>query len=242
MLTVPITTPHFHVRVLTLLSNYLKELREQPDRDSPVPTVSSLSPLDTPLAPGELVSQLLAVASPWIDLSSPDPVIYNISRQVLELEIAYAAFCGIGNIIVQGPKLYHGKLQGDGIIRYAYAIQEALTIGPYVQLSISLPMIDNPAEEEESDFRSLAAHARGKFMGFSADEYEDIFTEMSEENIQGTSSIHQTGKSAKLDLFGTWDAWNVIRSICKYNNRLFVGKNRIISSLQSFNIRGSLHL
>ena len=242
MLTAPITTPHFHVRVLTLLSNYLNEIREQLGRDLPVPTVSSLSPLDTPLAPGELVSQLLAIASPWIDLSSPDPVIYNISRQVLELEIAYAAFCGIGNIILQGPKLHHGKLHGDGIIRYAYAIQEALTIGPYVQLSVSLPMIDNPAEEEEFDYRSLAAHARGKSIGFSTDDYEEGFTEMSEEGVHGTPSSRSTGKSAKIDLFGSWDAWNVIRSICKYNSRLFVGKNRIISSLQSLHMRGSLRI
>ena len=234
MLTAPITTPHFHIRILTLLSNYLSELRDHPAKDLPVPTIPSLSPVDTPLAPGEIVSQLLAVASPWIDLSSPDPLIYNVSRQVLELEIAYAAFCGIGNVILQGPKLHHGKLHGEGVIRYAYAVQEALSIGPYVQLSVSLPMIDNPAEEEDDDYRSLAAHARGEYMGFSVDEYEEVPEEMSEEKVQATPSSRFTSRSAKIDFFGTWDAWNVIRSVCRYNSRLFVGKNWITHSLQSF--------
>jgi hypothetical protein len=29
----------------------------------------------------------------------------------------------------------------------------------------------------------------------------------------------------KIDLFGTWDAWDAIRKMCKYHSRLFVGKN-----------------
>jgi protein arginine N-methyltransferase 5 len=27
-----------------------------------------------------------------------------------------------------------------------------------------------------------------------------------------------------IDLFETWDAWNLIRNVCKYNSRLSVGK------------------
>lgn len=34
-----------------------------------------------------------------------------------------------------------------------------------------------------------------------------------------------TAKANKeIDLFETWDAWNLIRSVCKYNSRLSVGK------------------
>ncbi|KAL6719542.1 hypothetical protein ACLMJK_003783 [Lecanora helva] len=223
MLTTPMTTPHFHARVLTLLSNHFNQLYAASEENSPVPTISSLSPVDTPLAPDEIVSQLLAVASPWIDLSSPDPVIYDISRQVLELEIAYAAFCGIGNVILPGPKLHHGKLHGEGIMKYAYAIQEALSIGPYVQLSISLPMMDYPAEEDEAeDYKSLSAHARGKYLGLLPDEYEEFPTEELEENAEGIPQSGAPGKSAIFDFFGTWDAWNIVRTVCKYNSRLFV--------------------
>ncbi len=31
-------------------------------------------------------------------------------------------------------------------------------------------------------------------------------------------------ENRELDLFETWDGWNLIRSVCKYNSRLSVGK------------------
>ena len=206
MLTTPITTPHFQSRVIAQLSNHLEALRSHPSLTPP--TVPELSPVDTPLTPGEVISQLLAVASPWIDLCSPDPLVYNVSRQVLDLEIAYAAFCGIGNIIIPGPKLHHGKLHGEGVTQYAYTIQEALTIGNYIQIQIWLPMIDHLDAGDGDVEGSMTPFAREEYM------------EAEEEN-----------KSRKADVFGTWDAWNIIRSVCKHNARLFVGKNTEIRSL-----------
>ena len=224
MLTTPITTPHFHSRVLTLLSNHLNELNTQPNSNIHTPTIPSLSSVDTPLSPNEIVSQLIAVASPWIDLSSPDPLLYNISRQVLELEVAYAAFCGVGNIILPSPRLHHGGLHGDGITQYAYAVQEALNVGPYISFSVSLPMMDIPEEEEDDDPSSLVAQVRRKYLGL---EYEDG----SDEEIEGAAGNIASKKSWKFDYYGTWDAWNVIRTICKYNSRLFVGKKYITHPL-----------
>ena len=224
MLTTPITTPYFHSRVLTLLSNYFKELGSHPHRSIPTPSLSSLSPVDTPLAPGEIVSQLLAVVSPWIDLCSPDPVIYNLSRQVLELEVAYAAFCGVGNIILPYPKLHHGKLSGEGITQYACAVQDALSIGHYIQMSVSLPMMDNLEQEGNEVIGSLADRARAKYLGLTEGGlYRSSVDGMDEDDEKGTIAGSRK-KLAKFDFFGTWDAWNVIRTVCKYNNRLFVGK------------------
>lgn len=224
MLTTPITTPHFHSRVLTLLSNHLNELGSQPTRSIPAPVIPSLSPFDTPLAPGETISQLLAVVSPWIDLCSPDPAVYNISRQVLELEVAYAAFCGIGNIILPSPKLHQGKLHGEGVMQYAYAVQEALNIGNYIQMSISLPMMDNPEQNSDEVVGSLAERARAKYLGLSENGSQKNSMEELEENEDGGTVIFSRKNSARFDFFGTWDAWNVIRTLCKYNNRLSVGK------------------
>ncbi len=208
MLTTPITTPHFQSRVIAQLSNHLEALRSH--QSLPPPTLPELSPVDTPLTPGEVISQLLAVASPWIDLCSPDPLVYNISRQVLELEIAYAAFCGIGNIIIPGPKLHHGKLHGEGVTQYAHAIQEALAIGNYIQIQIWLPMIDHTDIDGEDVEGSLTPFAREEYIG-----------------------AEEESKSRKTDIFGTWDAWNIIRSVCKHNARLFVGKDTEIHSLLS---------
>ena len=171
------------------------------------PTVSPLTMYDTDLAPGEMTPQLFATASPWIDLCSPDPVIYSISRQVLLLEIAYAAFCGVTNVIIPGPELHHGNAHSEGVAQYAYTIQEVLEIGMYVQVLISLPMIDDPGAIEEYEGEGLGARARPEYL-------RPI-----------TSSF-----TPKIDLFGSWDAWNIIRNACKYNHRLYVGKKHVALS------------
>jgi len=233
MLTTPITTPIFRARILTLVSNHLEELEKHPGKNVPMPTIPSFSPFDTPLAPDDIVSQLLAVASPWIDLSSPDPVIYGISRQVLELEVAYAAFCGIANIILPSPRLHHGRLHGEGITQYAYAIQKALNVGQYLQLSVSLPMMDNPEDEEDDDNSSLAALARGRYTGLPENGYDKTSMDDGEEVGDPETGSRSSRKTARFDFFGTWDAWNVIRTVCKYSNRLYVGKNRTTYPSQS---------
>ncbi len=206
MLTSPITTPHFHSRVLTLISSYLSELESfesSPNTHTkstpPAPIIPPLGPVDTPLTPGNTVSQVIAYSSPWIDLCSSDPLIANISRQVLNIEIAYASFCGVGNIIIPGPRSYSSGLSNnDGLIQYARAIQEALTIGSYIQMAIHVPMYGN--EETKEMIGDLRPFAR---------DYKT--TEKAKENRE-------------LDLFETWDGWNLIRSVCKYNSRLSVGK------------------
>ena len=236
MLTSPITTPDFHSRVLVLLSNHITELERNPAAELPIPDISSLSPVDTPLAPGDVVPHLLAFVSPWLDLCSPDPIIYNVSRQVLELEVAYAAFCGVGNIILPSPKLHHGKLHNEGVTQYAYAVQEALKIAQYIQLSINLPMMDDPNQDSDEVEGSLANVARAKYMGLPDGHNQKSFLESTRENLRDTdqdddgASIRRK-RSARFDFFGTWDAWNVIRTLCTYNARLFVGKDRTISPL-----------
>jgi type II protein arginine methyltransferase len=207
MLTTPITTSHFHSRVLSLLSSHLSSL-DSPDYDAvgtrgtsyntKALTIPPLTPEDTPLTPNDAISQVVGITSSWIDLCSPDPLIADISRQVLMLEIAYAAFCGISCLIIPGPKLQHGGLHSEGVIYYARAVQEALNIAPYIQFHIWLKMVDNP-ELETSEMGDLAPFTRSEFL-----EPED--------------------RPAKLDLFGTWDAWEIIRTTCKHHSRLLVGK------------------
>jgi protein arginine N-methyltransferase 5 len=117
------------------------------------------------------------------------------------LEIAYAAFCGVSFAIIPGPRLHHGSLHAEGLMYYARAVQEILSVGPYIQIHIWLRMVDNP-EFETDEIGDLAPFARAEFLGDLEDEWP-----------------------SKVDLFGTWDAWDVIRKTCKYNSRLFVGKN-----------------
>ncbi|KAK2766918.1 methyltransferase protein [Arachnomyces sp. PD_36] len=207
LLTTPITTPHFHSRVLTLLSCHLSSIHPvsyDPNRTlgtSPNTNpliIPPLTPEDSPLTPNEGISQLMAVCSPWIDLCSPDPLIADVSRQILTLEIAYAAFCGVSYVVVPGPRLHYGNLQSEGLMYYARAIQEIINVGPYIQIHIWLRMTDQP-EMETEDMGDLAPFAREEFVREL--EYEQY---------------------PKVDLFGTWDAWDAIRKMCKYHSRLFV--------------------
>lgn len=202
MLTTPITTPYFQSRVLTLLSYHLETLAhlEPSDAVPSAPIIPPLTPVDTPLTPGNTVSQLIGYVSPWIDLCSPDPVIYSISHQVLTIEVAYASFCGTSNLIIPGPNLHpSGRSdENDGIAKYARAIQEALTIGSFMHFTIHMPMYEEPELLVEVE-GSLASYMREEYFSPSNDDGE-------------------------ADLFGSWDAWNLIRGVCKYNTRLSVGK------------------
>lgn len=238
MLTSPITTPSFHTQVLALVSNHITELEGSPGRGLPIPTIPSLSPADTTLSPGDIVPHLLAVVSPWLDLCSPDPVIYGVSRQVLLLEVGYAAFCGIGNIILPSPKLHHGKLHGEGAAQYAYTVQEALKIAQYIQLSIMLPMMDDSEQDIDEVEGSLVQEARAKYMGLleghgpsQKNSMESTRDTLKGEDQNGDGATIRRNRPARLDFFGTWDAWNVIRTLCTYNARLFIGKNKTTSPL-----------
>jgi len=212
MITAPITNSRFHSQVLNVLNNYVQALEET---ETPLhslsgqeqvpawPLLSSLTPQDTLLGPDETTSQIIFTTSTWIDLASPDPLIADISRQVLALEVAYASFCGATNIMIQGPSILSNS--EDGLTKYAHAIQEALGLGAYLQIHIRLPIATSDGINLDPDVGNLTAFARDEYVDDLGEEDEDITKE--------------------IDEFATWDVWNSIRSMCKYNARLSVGKN-----------------
>ena len=218
MLTTPITTPHFHSRVLALLSSYLSESAASSNTDvtltysaSPV-VVDPLTPADTPLTPEETTNQLIAVTSSWIDLSSPDPIIADVSGQVLKLELSHAAFCGITYVLIPGPRM-RGRAEHDGSLsQYARAVLDGLSQGPYMQFYIWLPMLDHSDDDREE---------MGDFAPFARDRFQKL-----------------EDPARPLDLYGTWEAWDTVRSICKYSSRLFVGKQNIPAVLQEGSVCG----
>lgn len=194
MVTCPITTSHFHSRVLSLLSSSLNDSRlDSKSFQSAIPTIEQLTPDDTPLTPEESINQIIAVTSSWVDLCSPDPLIANISRQVLRLELSYAAFCGITYVIIPGPRYDAGTY----VNQFARGILDGLAQGPYMQLHIWFDMVPDSSDEKEK-IGDLASFAR----------------------IRYTSNLAKP----KVDDFGTWEAWDVIRAMCKYSTRLCVGK------------------
>ncbi|KAI1164723.1 PRMT5 arginine-N-methyltransferase-domain-containing protein [Nemania serpens] len=193
--TTPITNAHFHGRIVKLVDESLSRASGEQKPGSRVePIVTPLTPEDTTLFPEVYTSGFIGYASPWIDLCSLNHVIASVSRQVLNLEVDYANFCGIRTIIVPGPRQDSAQTgSGQGIAQYARAIQEALLIGSRVNFVIHLPMYREPGLEEKAAQLS------------TSNETED--------SLPSTKEI---------DIFTSWDSWHVIRTVCDYSARLFV--------------------
>ncbi|KAK3114017.1 hypothetical protein LTR53_008088 [Teratosphaeriaceae sp. CCFEE 6253] len=193
ILTTPITTLTFQSRVLATLEAHVQDFGAALATDSvQPPIISPLTPTDSDLVPEDSNTSLIAVVSPWIDLASSDPWIAQVSLQVFGLEVAYAAFCGISNILVHGPS------SPRGTVRFARATREALGLGAYVQLHVLLPMTGELEQDVSADGASLAELARPPFVE-SADEDE-----------------------SEPELFASWESWDTIRTICSYSNKLSI--------------------
>jgi protein arginine N-methyltransferase 5 len=166
----------------------------QPNGQEPVVTPLTLE--DTTLFPEAYTSGFVAYASPWIDLCSTSDIVASISRQVLNLEVNYANFCGVRSVIIPGPRQDAAQVgSSQGIAQYARAIQEALLIATRVNLIIHLPMYREPGlEEKVAQLAISSGH---------------------EKKVQSAEEI---------DLFSSWDSWHVIRTACDYDGRLFVGE------------------
>ncbi|KAK1849221.1 protein methyltransferase [Colletotrichum chrysophilum] len=190
--TTPITNKHFHARVKDLVSAHLAKAKQGAASlaDAVVPP---LTPKDTSLFPSHAVTTYIAYASPWIDLASIDPVIASVSRQVLNLEIAYANFCGVRSIIIPGLRRDASKNGGNqGVSQYARAVQEAMTIASRLNFIIHMPMYREPGLEETVELLSTL------------------------------SSEPHGDDNKNIDIYSAWDSWHSVRSICEYNMRLFV--------------------
>ena len=172
------------------------------------PILPPLGPYDTHLSPSDIVGHLFATTSTWIDLCSPDATVAHVSRQVFNQEIAFAAFCGLTNVIVEGPKISANHESNSGLVQFARAIKEALNIGPYLQIMVLIPMVHStmgPVDDSHS------------------------LSNLGSPDLGASSPSEAT----KMDPFDFWDAWNYIRSLCKYNGRLSVGKKSYLQCQSS---------
>lgn len=172
MLTTPISTPEFQSKVVAQVEEHVGKLSKSDAPASvPMPLISPFTPNDTKLTPNDSNSALIAVVSSWIDLGSNDPLIANISLQVFNLEMAYAAFCGIQHVMLNGP------LPGSNVVQYARAVSESLGMGPYIHLNVLLPMVGE-LEHESGDGTHLAELANEQDVALPEedDPSEDIFS------------------------------------------------------------------
>lgn len=199
MLTVPITTNAYREQVESLLMTHNDALnKESALAQLPMPLVPPLKPAHTNIFPNDSIAQYLAKTSSWIDLASSDPVVADVSRQVFNSEIAYAAFCGIQNVIVHSPFLPGRSCHSGGLARFARCIQEALAVGGYLHISVVMPITAEGVDRTQ-ELAHLSRYARS----------------------------HQApgANRAAQDPWMPWEAWNTIRSLCRYNTRVSLGKS-----------------
>nr|RBQ89942.1 hypothetical protein FVER53263_11418 [Fusarium verticillioides] len=199
--TTPITNTHFRDRVFALVSEHLSTLSENGEKPTAratgsraEPILPPLTPKDTALFPSAAVNTYTAVISPWLDLGSSNPIISSISRQVLNVEINYANFCGVRSIMIPAPR-QDASINGgnQSLAQYARAVEEALTVGNRLTFLIHMPMYREPGlDAKTANISSL-----------------DVKTPTKTE-----------GK--EIDLLAAWDSWHHVRSVCNYNTRLFV--------------------
>lgn len=196
--TTPVTNEKFRKRVSELAAKSCAEFQNSEIQSChPDPIVPPLTTEDTSLFPSPATSGLIAYSSPWIDLCSDNPAISSISRQVLNLEVAYANFCGVRTIIFPGPRQDAIKARGSrGVAQYARAVQEAMVVGTRMNFVIHLPMYREPGLEEATSTLSS--------------------------ELETSKDAATSDAEGDIDIFSSWDSWHVIRSTCNYDTRLFV--------------------
>lgn len=162
MVLSPISNQKYRDHIVGLVREYQGSTKDL------FPAVPPLSPDFTRLLPDENVTSIIAKASDWIDLGSDDPVISRVSRQVLNVEVAYAAFCGVSTVIL--PPLFRGDStspKSAAVSRYADAVTRIIAVGPYLQLLMPLPM-DNQKQTSIAN-STLVALAKGQSSDTASD-------------------------------------------------------------------------
>lgn len=149
------------------------------------------------------MGNVLAYSSPWIDLASSNPIIASISRQALNHEVAFANWCGVRSVVIPGPRQDE---DGRAVSQFARAIQEVFSVASRVNIIIHMPMYREPGLEEKADLLSA--------------------------ELEGPKAVATPDKKTdEIDLFGAWDTWHTIRSVCDYSTRLYVGTCQVTNKL-----------
>ncbi|ODQ52096.1 Skb1 methyltransferase [Saitoella complicata NRRL Y-17804] len=103
--------------------------------------VDSISGEEAAITSFDHVEQVVAFASSWIEPNAKDHELARVSAEVLKQEVAYASYCGVVNIVIPPPK------RRTDLVRYAQAVNTALSMSAYLQVSIHMLMCEDPPED-----------------------------------------------------------------------------------------------
>ncbi|CUS13596.1 unnamed protein product [Tuber aestivum] len=138
MITTFITNTNFRSRINQVLLNATAEKRTHM-------RIDSLDAEEVTVHPGDHISQVIGFVSPWLEFDSDDLLVSHVSKQALLYELDYAGFCGIGNVVISGPR------KKENVPRFAQIISTALSANGYAHLLILLPLAEKPSCTAEGD-------------------------------------------------------------------------------------------
>lgn len=101
------------------------------------------------------------------------------------------------SVVIPGPRR---DQDAKAVSQFARAVQEVFAVASRVNIVIHMPMYREPGLDEKADL--LTAEL-----------------EPSEHAAAGDEAA-----TDEIDLFGAWDTWHTIRSVCDYSTRLYVGE------------------
>lgn len=103
------------------------------------------------------------------------------------------------SVVIPGPR--HDQ-DGKAVSQFARAVQEVFAVASRVNIIIHMPMYREPGLEEKAAL---------------------LTTELEPSEDVAAGEI----KTDEIDLFGAWDTWHTIRSVCDYSTRLYVGECQV---------------
>lgn len=110
--------------------SYRKRVQSLYASEEANPLVSPPIGDDLVIFPGTHVSNTIALCAPWAELDSKDLRIADLSLKVLNQEMAYAKFCGLPYVVIEGPK------RRTHLARYAHSLGKLLRLFPELKIMV----------------------------------------------------------------------------------------------------------
>ena len=125
-----------------------------------------------------------------------------ISPQALQQELAYASYLGIESAILPAPR------NRDHVASYARIVNSCLNNTPFINLSIRLPVYNPSVLHTNAPAPLSGGHPASPSPSTPLKCYTPGY------------SSDKLSATPESELNGTWEMWDLIRSICDYNTRL----------------------
>lgn len=162
---------------------------------------------------------VLALASQWIELDSPDEGVRLDCELALRQELAYASYLGISNVVVPPPS--SDPARRPFLADYARAINSCLAsgsaetapAGSWMSITIQLP-ISSPHQLNKIISRQSGKNGYGLTASTTAGSTALASSQASHASATSSAAL------LRAEDDWAWETWEQIRQLCSYNTRL----------------------